>query len=58
MEALLDEHRNVTLAHPADVFVVANQVELWFSKVQRGVLSRGHLHVDVRAASGSARLVG
>ena len=41
VEALLDEHPNVTLHFTPTYSSWLNQVELWFSKVQRDVLSRG-----------------
>ena len=37
----MDEHPNVTLHFTPDVSSWLNQVGLWFSKVQRDVLSRG-----------------
>ena len=39
--AFLDEHRNVNLHSTPTYSSWLNQVELWFSKVQRDVLSRG-----------------
>ena len=41
VEAVLDEHPNVTLHFTPTYSSWLNQVELWFSKVQRDVLSRG-----------------
>ena len=41
VEAFLDEHPNVTLHFTPTYSSWLNQVELWFSKVQRDVLSRG-----------------
>ncbi len=41
VEAFLDEHPNVTLHFTPTHSSWLNQVELWFSKVQRDVLSRG-----------------
>ena len=41
VEAFLDEHPHVTLHFTPTYSSWLNQVELWFSKVQRDVLSRG-----------------
>ena len=41
VKAFLDEHPNVTLHYTPTYSSWLNQVELWFSKVQRDVLSRG-----------------
>ena len=41
VEAFLDEHPNVTLHFTPTYSSWLNQVELWFSPVQRDVLSRG-----------------
>ena len=41
VEAFLNEHPNVTLHFTPTYSSWLNQVELWFSKVQRDVLSRG-----------------
>ena len=41
VEAFLEEHRNVTLHFTPTYSSWVNQVELWFSKVQRDVLARG-----------------
>ena len=41
VEAFLDEHPNLTLHFTPTYSSWLNQVELWFSKVQRDVLSRG-----------------
>ena len=41
VEGFLDEHPNVTLHFTPRYSSWLNQVELWFSKVQRDVLSRG-----------------
>jgi len=41
VKAFLDEHPNVTLHFTPTYSSWLNQVELWFSKVQRDVLSRG-----------------
>lgn len=41
VEAFLDEHPNVTLHFTPTYSLWLNQVEFWFSKVQRDVLSRG-----------------
>ena len=41
VEAFLEEHPNVTLHFTPTYSSWLNQVELWFSKVQRDVLSRG-----------------
>jgi len=41
VEAFLEEHPNVTLHFTLTYSSWLNQVELWFSKVQRDVLSRG-----------------
>ena len=41
VEAFLDEHPNVRLHFTPTYSSWLNQVELWFSKVQRDVLSRG-----------------